>query len=324
MSDTQARTVWVGDMDPQRIDEDSMKSIFPEAIKVKLPRDRNTGRALGYGFAEFPTVEIAQRVMEKNGQPVPGWPGLQYRLGKAQHGLSKGRSMAEDKSNCNVFIGNLDNSIETPELSRILQDFGDVRSVSIPRGKGIAFIIMGSNSQAAAVISGLHDTTIGNLPVRVTWGRPPPARHQRGGDFGGRGGDYDRRYGHSGYGPQRGRDRDSYGQRGGYGYDDRRGGYRERRDYRDEPYRRHDAQRGPYRRRDSPPRDRGYGRDRRPSHPQQRDTRGRREQSSTPKVPAALQKVDVNKENREYMRLNSKHFLSSTPVFSAHTLNKFH
>jgi len=309
----QSRTLWVGDVDPHRIDESSLHAIFSKlgAVKVKLPRDKHSGRALGYGFAEFSNAADAARILETlNGQPIPDFPGMSYRLGRAQHGLGKRKadsSSSNDGSNSSVFLGNLDHNLEYNELQGILSKFGEVKSLSVPRGKGIAFVNYDSHASAERAITELHQQTIGSQPIRATWGRPKPERS------------YDRGHGGPSYGARRDH---GHGRYDG-GYDDRGrggGGYRDRRDQREEPYRRrNDYNRGPPRRRDSPPR---RDRDRRPSPRDRRKNQDRYD--NKPSAPAAFVPLDIGRENRDYIRLNAKLFLSSTPVFSAHDLNKYH
>lgn len=89
-----------------------------------------------------------------------------------------------------LYVGNLSYTATNADLEGVFAPFGTVRSVEViqdretGRGKGFAFVEMGSDQEAAAAIAGLSGKEHDGRPLTVNEARP---REERGGGGGGRG-----------------------------------------------------------------------------------------------------------------------------------------
>jgi RNA recognition motif-containing protein len=117
-----------------------------------------------------------------------------------------------------LYVGNLSYSVSSSELQKLFGQYGTVASAEViqdretGRSKGFGFVEMGTDSEAQAAISALHDKDHGGRPLTVNEARPREERPRGGGGGGGGGG---------GYGGGRGGGGGGYGGGGGGG-----GGYR--------------------------------------------------------------------------------------------------
>ena len=93
-----------------------------------------------------------------------------------------------------LYVGNLPYSVRDEDLSQAFGQFGSVVSAKVMmdrdtgRSKGFAFVEMGSDAEAQAAISGMHDQPLGGRNAVVNEARPMEARPPRSGGFGGGGG----------------------------------------------------------------------------------------------------------------------------------------
>jgi RNA recognition motif-containing protein len=65
MSNADTRSLWVGDIEAW-MDEKYVTELFSktgQVVSVKIIKDKSTGSPSGYGFVEFASHEIAQRVL---------------------------------------------------------------------------------------------------------------------------------------------------------------------------------------------------------------------------------------------------------------------
>ena len=92
----------------------------------------------------------------------------------------------------NIFIGNLDYSIEEGDIRTAFGAFGEVDSVKIitdrdtGRSKGYGFVEMSDDSAAKEAIEALNGSELNNRNITVNEARP--RTENRGGGGGGRGG----------------------------------------------------------------------------------------------------------------------------------------
>mmetsp|Transcript_18548 Transcript_18548/g.45515 ORF Transcript_18548/g.45515 Transcript_18548/m.45515 type:complete len:428 (-) Transcript_18548:60-1343(-) len=264
------KTLWVGGLEPH-MDEafvynmfDSFKTVLEN---VKVIRDKETGQAAGYGFAEFTSPAVAGRVLAQlNNQPIPGSVGKRYRLNWAQFGandssggtnysvfvgdlsaetndvslgecfmqryatvmgarvvtdpatgVSKGYgfvrfsdmmerdravremngvylngrgmrvSMAVPKNSSatdgaggagaanaaahrgGLMVSNIDLTLSESDLRKYFEEYGDVTSLAMPIGKGVATVVMRDRNMAQRAIQGLNGRQIGKSCFRVRW-----------------------------------------------------------------------------------------------------------------------------------------------------------
>ena len=105
-----------------------------------------------------------------------------------------------------LYVGNLSYTVSNADLEGLFAPFGTVRSVQViqdrktGRGKGFAFVEMGSDQDAAAAIAGLSGKEHDGRALTVNEARPREERsggggrgrggYGGGGGRGGRGGRY--------------------------------------------------------------------------------------------------------------------------------------
>ena len=111
-----------------------------------------------------------------------------------------------------LYVGNLSYNTTSSDLEQLFGQHGTVQSAEVisdrdtGRSKGFAFVQMGSNEEAQAAISALHEHEVDGRNLTVNEAKPREERPRAGGGGGGGG------YGGGGGGGGRGR---SGG--GGYG-----------------------------------------------------------------------------------------------------------
>jgi RNA recognition motif-containing protein len=109
-----------------------------------------------------------------------------------------------------LYVGNLSYNTTSSDLEQLFGQHGTVQSAEVisdrdtGRSKGFAFVQMGSNEEAQAAISALHEHEVDGRNLTVNEAKPREERPRSGGGGGGGG------YGGGGGGGGRGRS-------GGYG-----------------------------------------------------------------------------------------------------------
>ncbi|GAF77407.1 unnamed protein product [marine sediment metagenome] len=82
----------------------------------------------------------------------------------------------------NIYIGNLDYSLQEDDLKQIFGKYGEVTSVKIitdkftGKGKGFAFVEMTEEKEATTAINELDGTEINGRNIKVNKARPPRER----------------------------------------------------------------------------------------------------------------------------------------------------
>jgi len=115
-----------------------------------------------------------------------------------------------------LYVGNLAYGVTASDLEKLFEPFGTVQSAQViadretGRSKGFGFVEMGTDQEAQAAITGLHEKEVDGRRLTVNEARP---KEDRGGGGGGGGGG---RGGYGGGGGRRG---------GGGGYGGGGGGY---------------------------------------------------------------------------------------------------
>ncbi len=115
-----------------------------------------------------------------------------------------------------LFVGNLDYSVEFPDLKKLFSEYGKVGYVKVVQGRGFGFVEMENPQEAENAMRELNGKEFKGRTLNVDIAKPQEPRGDGGGgrDFGGGRGGRDRDFGG-------GRDRDYGGGRDG-GRRDRR------------------------------------------------------------------------------------------------------
>ncbi|KAE9547244.1 hypothetical protein FO519_009545 [Halicephalobus sp. NKZ332] len=144
---------------------------FGRIISVKMIYDKNN-KSRGFGFVRFVNPEDAETVIQNlNGRAVSISKKLHIEKGRTkderQPELAQNRSTAN-----NVFIRNLDKSINDTDLEREFQRFGAIISAKVARdgfgsSKGFGFVCFEDPQSATRAIQSMNNQTIRSKRVYV-------------------------------------------------------------------------------------------------------------------------------------------------------------
>eukprot|EP00008_Paramoeba_atlantica_P004980 CAMPEP_0201479254 /NCGR_PEP_ID=MMETSP0151_2-20130828/3952_1 /ASSEMBLY_ACC=CAM_ASM_000257 /TAXON_ID=200890 /ORGANISM="Paramoeba atlantica, Strain 621/1 / CCAP 1560/9" /LENGTH=296 /DNA_ID=CAMNT_0047860647 /DNA_START=62 /DNA_END=948 /DNA_ORIENTATION=+ len=161
------RTLWVGEVETW-MDESFIQQMFLSVgycVQAKLIRDKASGMPSGYGFAEFPSHEVAKTVLDTlTGKPIPVLPGKKFRLNWATFGnkpsssssssstpsssssSSSSSGSTETTDDPSIFVGDLDYTVDDEVLARAFSAYTTIREVKVildpatGQSKGYGFV----------------------------------------------------------------------------------------------------------------------------------------------------------------------------------------
>ncbi|KAI8027784.1 Polyadenylate-binding protein 8 [Camellia lanceoleosa] len=152
--------LFVGDLDTS-VTESQLYDLFNkqgELLSVRIARDFDTRRSVGYGFITYANRENARRAVELlnlhvlNGKPI-----------RVDYTHDAARS---------IFIKNLDKAIGHNELNRVFSEVGDILSSKIAtddsgQSKGYGFVLYDSEEGRRSAIEKLNGIVLNGKPVYV-------------------------------------------------------------------------------------------------------------------------------------------------------------
>ena len=118
--------------------------------------------------------------------PVSSAPRF-VRIGGWASYLFDQRTLFEEKTSMNLYVGNLAYTVTEAELRTAFEAFGEVDRASVitdrdsGRSKGFGFVEMPNNSEADAAIKALNDTPLNGRAIKVNEARPRENRPRGGG-----------------------------------------------------------------------------------------------------------------------------------------------
>ncbi|KAL5975065.1 hypothetical protein ACLOJK_031741 [Asimina triloba] len=153
-------SLYVGDLHPDVTDGQLLESFSVVGIlaSVRICRDSNTGRSLGYGYVNYITPEDATRAIEKlNHTPLNGqlirimWS--ERDPGARKNGIG------------NLFVKNLNESINNVKLHDMFAKFGKILSCKVVmsqdgKSKGYGFVQFQSDESANAAIENANGSVV--------------------------------------------------------------------------------------------------------------------------------------------------------------------
>jgi splicing factor 3B subunit 4 len=166
-------SVYVGNLD-DRCSESLLYELFLQVgivRKVHIPRDRLTQVQQGYGFVELGSAQDADyacRVLA--GVKLFNRPLKVARMNQAGEGPSATLDVG-----ANLFVGNLDPSLDESALAETFGVFGRVRACKVARdletglARGYAFLSFDSFEASDAALESMHGQYLGNKPVSVSY-----------------------------------------------------------------------------------------------------------------------------------------------------------
>ncbi|XP_016495332.1 polyadenylate-binding protein 2 [Nicotiana tabacum] len=160
-------SLYVGDLD-FNVNDSQLYDLFNQVgqvVSVRVCRDLSTRRSLGYGYVNYSNPTDAARAMEVlNFTPING---KSIRIMYSHRDPSIRKSGA-----ANIFIKNLDKSIDNKALHDTFSSFGNILSCKIAtdsngQSKGYGFVQFDSEEAATSAIAKLNGMLINDKQVYV-------------------------------------------------------------------------------------------------------------------------------------------------------------
>lgn len=229
MADTDTRKLFVAGLS-ESVTEAELRQLFEGAgagvEEVSVPRDRQTGRARGFGFITLSSEGDAMRVRDEldgvlqGGRPISVRPfrgnrdqsrpphagppgssgGSSFRGGSFGGGSVGGqeRSLGGDRGEAReatLFLANLPGDCRDEEVREVFEQagVGPILKLHMPvdpdgRRRGFGFVSLGDLSEARDAVPKLREQMLRGRPLAVDVARPRGERPDRGGPPGASGG----------------------------------------------------------------------------------------------------------------------------------------
>ncbi|KAG5584200.1 hypothetical protein H5410_044634 [Solanum commersonii] len=160
-------SLYVGDLHDSVTDGQLYEAFseFKNLVDVRVCRDSSTGRSLCYGYVNFISSEDAVRAIEvKNHSTLNG---KAIRVSWSRRDSDVRRS-----GTGNVFIKNLNDTIDSTKLEEIFQKFGNILSCKVAvsedgRSKGFGFVQFETEDSANTAIEELNGSAVGGKEMYV-------------------------------------------------------------------------------------------------------------------------------------------------------------
>nr|DAD44535.1 TPA_asm: hypothetical protein HUJ06_002765 [Nelumbo nucifera] len=163
----QVTSLYVGDLDP-RVSErelyEAFTSLSGSITSIHLCRD-SSGRSLRYAYVNFISHDKASKALDSLNHT--------YLIGKPMRIMWSQKDPLPRKSGvANLFVKNLDHSVDSAGLQEIFSKFGNILSCKVAeengQSKGFGFVQFDSEESALAAIKALHDTLLHGKKLYVS------------------------------------------------------------------------------------------------------------------------------------------------------------
>jgi nucleolin len=210
MTDPDTRKLFVAGLS-EGVGEIELRRIFEAAgasvEEVAVPRDRQTGKARGFGFITLASEDQAEQVRDAldgslhDGRPISvrpfrgnrtpgavpgGYPSRPPPRGPSDSGMV-GERHAEDRENT-LFLANLPGDCREDELQEIFRDagVGPILKLHLPvdpdgRRRGFGFVSLRDSAAAREAVPKLRERMLRGRPLTVDVARPRGERPAGGG-----------------------------------------------------------------------------------------------------------------------------------------------
>ncbi|CAN8252861.1 unnamed protein product [Cochlearia groenlandica] len=173
-SDSEIRSLWIGDLQPW-MDENYVMGIFSQSGEVqsaKIIRNKLTGQCEGYGFIEFASHAVAERVLlTYNGAQMPSCDQT-FRLNWAQTGAGERRQA--DGPEHSIFVGDLAPEVTDQMLTEAFASvYASVKGGKVMmdrttgRSKGYGFVRFGDENEQIRAMTEMNGQYCSTRPMRI-------------------------------------------------------------------------------------------------------------------------------------------------------------
>lgn len=189
---------------PDDWDEDKIHSTFSEYGPISSHALRKDNKGRPFAFVAFESSEAAKAAVEAIHMKPNGMDdGGEERLGPDGHPenkiycsraqtkserqaelRSKFAAMDASKGGVNLYVKNLDDSIDEPTLKELFEQFGTITSSAVPldsngKCKGFGFVCFASPDEATKAVTEMHLKVIKGKPLYVGLAEKREARQER-------------------------------------------------------------------------------------------------------------------------------------------------
>ncbi|KNA23793.1 hypothetical protein SOVF_021800 [Spinacia oleracea] len=193
-SSAENKTVWVGDLH-HWMDEIYLSSCFASAgeiASVKVIRNKQTGASEGYGFVEFFTHGVADKVLQSySGLMMPN-AEQPFRLNWAT--FSMGDKRTDNGSDLSIFVGDLAADVTDTMLHELFATkYPSVKAAKVVidantgRSKGYGFVRFGDDSERTEAMTDMNGVYCSSRPMRIGPATPRKSLGYQQGGYGSNG-----------------------------------------------------------------------------------------------------------------------------------------
>ncbi|XP_010442131.1 PREDICTED: polyadenylate-binding protein RBP47C [Camelina sativa] len=189
-SNTENKTIWVGDL-LYWMDENYLNSAFSssgEISSVKVIRNKHNGSSEGYGFVEFVSHDVAEKVLQEfNGETMIN-AEQPFRLNWAS--FSTGEKRLESGPDLSIFVGDLAPEVTDTLLEKLFSEkYPSVKNAKVVidgisgRSKGYGFVRFGDDSERSKAMLEMNGVKCSSRAMRIGPATPrkPSGYHHQGG-----------------------------------------------------------------------------------------------------------------------------------------------
>nr|GMC50471.1 polyadenylate-binding protein 2-like [Ipomoea batatas] len=160
-------SLYVGDLDPN-VSDSQLYDLFNQVgqvVSVRVCRDMSTRRSLGYGYVNYTNPQDAARAMEMLNFTSMNNKSIRIMYSHRDPSLRK-------SGTANIFIKNLDKSIDNKALHDTFSSFGNILSCKIAtdsngQSKGYGFVQFVNEESAQNAIDKLNGMLMNDKQVYV-------------------------------------------------------------------------------------------------------------------------------------------------------------
>ncbi|KAF8034170.1 hypothetical protein BT93_C0447 [Corymbia citriodora subsp. variegata] len=174
LSSDEAKTIWIGDLH-HWMDETYLHSCFShtgEVSSVKVIRNKQTGQSEGYGFVEFSSHAMAEKVLQSyNGTSMPNTE-QPFRLNWAM--FSSGDKRLDMGSDLSIFVGDLASDVTDALLQETFAaKYTSVKGAKVVidsntgRSKGYGFVRFSDENEKSRAMTEMNGAYCSSRPMRI-------------------------------------------------------------------------------------------------------------------------------------------------------------
>ncbi|XP_060201380.1 polyadenylate-binding protein 7-like [Lycium barbarum] len=152
--------LYVGDLDGDVTDGELFEAFseFKSLDSVRVCRDSSTGRSLCYGYVNFISPQDAVRAIEVKNHSTLNGKAIRVSWSRRDSDVRRSET-------ANVFIKNLNDTIDSAKLEEIFHKFGNILSCKVAvsedgRSKGYGFVQFETEDSANAAIEELNGSDV--------------------------------------------------------------------------------------------------------------------------------------------------------------------